>query len=568
MLEIPERIWKKIKGFASSQKVYRTNSDYVLCWKTIHLKENKPAVIKLFLWDIIEDARSELEAAKQLMNINHPNLVEIIAVKQHKDLGVYYIMEYWGEDLREHLGGLSFLPPHDWVIEVIKQLLEGIAELHRHEFVHRDIKPENTYIKDGIIKLGDYGLVKSEKWERILSTSGTPGYIPPEPAEERDHRWDIYSTGIVLLELLTGSRDIPDKIPDNLRNLWLVIQKATAKEPKERFKTVQEFIEAVNRRDPSVELRVNSENREKKDTFFPNLDRNGPGYVDGSGDGSGSASGAGFGDGSGDGSGSGKKITHPSPLLIEEKEKAVKTLPEPILLELEVPLAGVKLNLPPLSLDIVGKTLLAQFDLLLKANDINKALEVGQETHAHLERIISHNHNAVEIFMKVNIELAKLNYQSGIYVRAERLYQQCFVIESKISPSRSIYYLFNMANCQMKQNNMEGAIKSYQSAQHIVELSGYIDKEATAVILNNLACAYHLWRKYSTAQGLYKKALETMKRGKTIVAIILYNLALTYEAQGNKSATEPLYKQALQIAEKTMKPNDERLKIIRNTIKD
>jgi HEAT repeat protein len=241
-LEMPREVWKRIKGYTKPQKVFPTNHRQILCWKAVRLKDRQPVVIKLFDWDIIEEVNPELKAVGELKNINHPHLVSVYDIGQTDD-GVYYVMEYWGDDLRE----LMLTPPHpDWVVGVITEVLKGLAELHLHHFVHRDIKLENIYIKNDQVKIGDYGLVKSKRWMTVLKTiAGTRGYMAPEvlAGKPYDKRCDIYSVGVVLRELLTTFHyGRVSKSSDLYQD---IIRKSTAQKPDARFNSAGEFLKAI-----------------------------------------------------------------------------------------------------------------------------------------------------------------------------------------------------------------------------------------------------------------------------------------------------------------------------------
>jgi len=241
-LEIPREVWKRIKGYTKPLRTFPTNSKQILCWKSVRLSDRKPVVIKLFDWDIVEDIDPELQAVETLKDISHPNLVSVYDTGQNDD-GVYYVMEYWGDDLRE----LLITPPHpDWVIKVMIEVLKGLVELHRHKMVHRDIKHENIYIKQDCVKIGDYGLVKSKRWMTVLKTiAGTRGYIAPEVLKGKsyDNRCDIYSVGMVLKELLSDFRSLRSaKLAEPYRE---IIRRATALRPDERFNSAEEFLKAL-----------------------------------------------------------------------------------------------------------------------------------------------------------------------------------------------------------------------------------------------------------------------------------------------------------------------------------
>jgi DNA-binding NarL/FixJ family response regulator/tRNA A-37 threonylcarbamoyl transferase component Bud32 len=198
--------------------------------------------------------REALAAAK----LNHPNIMAIYDVGEEDDLP-YLIIEYIeGRPL------FSFIPaPPEVTAEFGRQICMALDYAHRQGLIHRDIKPANVHITpNGQAKLMDFGLAISGSTKRLTATGriiGTPAYLSPEQAQglPLTPRTDIYSTGVVLYEMVTGvlpfdSDDIgvlllqqvkkppqsPSEIVPNIPlSLEHVILKALAKQPEARFET-------------------------------------------------------------------------------------------------------------------------------------------------------------------------------------------------------------------------------------------------------------------------------------------------------------------------------------------
>lgn len=152
--------------------------------------------------------RFQLEA-RTVARLKNPGLVAVY------DQGLdarhpFLVMELIeGGTLRELLAERGPMPPHA-VAAVLRPVLGGLAAAHRAGLVHRDVKPENVLISDdGEIKIADFGLVRAVAAAGITSASvilGTVAYLSPEQVRDGNAgpRSDVYSTGILTYELLTG----------------------------------------------------------------------------------------------------------------------------------------------------------------------------------------------------------------------------------------------------------------------------------------------------------------------------------------------------------------------------
>lgn len=151
----------------------------------------------------------EAKAAARLVN---PHVVSVF--DQGTDAGrPYIVMEYVpGCTLRHVVTREAPLDPLR-ALDLIEPLVSALASAHDEGLVHRDVKPENVLISDrGQIKVADFGLARAVSHQTVTVASGllvgTVSYIPPELVTKgrADERSDIYSTGIVLFEMLTGRK--------------------------------------------------------------------------------------------------------------------------------------------------------------------------------------------------------------------------------------------------------------------------------------------------------------------------------------------------------------------------
>lgn len=207
----------------------------------------------------------ELRGVSHCMNLKSPHLITIFDVKRNVDGRPFVIMEYVaGPSLRELLQDAPSGLGTQKAAFFLREIAKGLTYLHDRGIVHRDLKPGNIFYEDGYVKIGDYGLSKiiaaSQHTVQTI-TVGTVHYMAPEIGQGKyDRSIDIYALGIVLYEMLTGQVPFfgsshgevlmkhlmaqPDlsQIEEPFAS---VIGKAMAKEPAERFQSVQEMVEAV-----------------------------------------------------------------------------------------------------------------------------------------------------------------------------------------------------------------------------------------------------------------------------------------------------------------------------------
>ena len=259
-------------GMAEVFKAYQTSLNRHVAIKVIHRFLAKD---EAFL------ARFQREA-QNVAALRHPNIVQVYDFDV-QDGRPYMVMEFIDgqplDDLsREKMAGDGW--PLADVVQVVTDIGEALAYAHKQEMIHRDIKPANIMwagATDERYILTDFGLAKMLSGQNFTATGtvvGTPAYMSPEQCQGAagDARTDIYSLGIVLYELATGqlpfSADTqmgyimkhvtepprpPDKVKPDLP-YWLtaVILKAIAKDPHDRYQTLDEMLAELNRADETT----------------------------------------------------------------------------------------------------------------------------------------------------------------------------------------------------------------------------------------------------------------------------------------------------------------------------
>ena len=263
-----------------------------------HMKIGKRVAVKVLRADLQDESRAVsrfIFEARSACMIEHDNVVNLIDIDQTEDGVVFLVMEYLiGRDLAEAIrseGRLAW--PH--AQQVALQLCTALAAAHDRGIVHGDLKPANCFLVDTtegeVVKVLDFGLAKvlgsrtppasprppsleTMHELRWLKTGdgevfGTLGYIAPEhlAGDPHDHRADIYSLGLVLYEMVTGTapfgfsapegfvREVLFRVPEAPSRrapaaglppeLDAVVLRALAKRPEDRFPDVRAFASAL-----------------------------------------------------------------------------------------------------------------------------------------------------------------------------------------------------------------------------------------------------------------------------------------------------------------------------------
>lgn len=251
---------RQLPGFELTELLGRGGMGEV--WKARQLSLGRDVAIKILSRDLAQDPdfvkRFDLEASA-LTTLAHPHVVSIIDRGHHDGL-IFFAMELVeGKSLRERLaaGGL----PVEEVTRLLGQILSALGHAHRKGIVHRDLKPENVLLDDqGTVKVVDFGLAAmaglrgEDRITRSAVAMGTMSYMAPEQRRDAhgvDHRADLYSSGVVLYELLTGDVPVGAYQPPShsrtevARAMDRVVERALAPEPADRFQSAAEMAAAL-----------------------------------------------------------------------------------------------------------------------------------------------------------------------------------------------------------------------------------------------------------------------------------------------------------------------------------
>jgi serine/threonine-protein kinase len=293
-VEAAERIGSLVDGRYKITQVMAAGSMGAV-FKAERVPVGKLVAIKFLHASYVNDSEFQARFDREtrvMSKLNHPNCVSVL------DFGVwegepYLVMDFVdGVTLRSVIDKGPLPPNH--AMQIARQILSGLAHAHKQEVFHRDVKPANIMISEEIghgqrVRILDFGLARLQGNVGRDATQtnmvvGTPNYMAPEqtvPGASVDGRADLYATGVVLYEMLTGQR--PFQAEDTLQLLGMhraaplprlatvmkagielpkgtqeLLDRAMAKSPDKRFQTAIEFAEAIDevlqgKLDPTIE---------------------------------------------------------------------------------------------------------------------------------------------------------------------------------------------------------------------------------------------------------------------------------------------------------------------------
>lgn len=267
-MELPARIGKyELEEFLGGgmSHVYRARDTVI----------GRTVAVKILTEEGCQDADAKarfLAEARMAGNIRHDNILSIYDFGEDEQHRPFMVMEYLhGQDLRKAIreGSTGHIQSR---LSIALQTGRALRYIHTQRIIHRDVKPENIHLTpEGIVKLMDFGIAKTEgmTMTRAGFVLGTPYYMAPEQIRGQpiDQCVDIYAFGILLYELMTGSRpisgDVVERIfyailnePLNLEPLRMtdtpaairdLIGRCTAKNPGERPQNFAEVCAVIDK---------------------------------------------------------------------------------------------------------------------------------------------------------------------------------------------------------------------------------------------------------------------------------------------------------------------------------
>ena len=215
--------------------------------------------------DMLSRFRREAQAAGRL---THPNIVAVYEYGEDQDMAFIAMEFVRGKELKKYFENNERFHMQD-IVRLMSQLLAALEYSHNRGVVHRDIKPANIILtEENEVKVADFGIAKIESSQltQVGTVLGTPTHMSPEQfmGIAADRRSDIYSSGVILYQFLTGERPFTgsvitimhkvlnqDPVPPSALNFNVskalddVVAKAMAKRPEDRFQTAGEFSAAL-----------------------------------------------------------------------------------------------------------------------------------------------------------------------------------------------------------------------------------------------------------------------------------------------------------------------------------
>jgi eukaryotic-like serine/threonine-protein kinase len=221
------------------------------------LAAGRPVVLKLLSRDLSVRPDRFLTAIDPLRNLQHPNVVPMLAAGR-VELQLYYVSAYAeGEPLHAILARSGKLPTSD-VVAIMRNVTRALVYIHGRGICHGDLTPWSLYQNGSSTLVADTGVA------RVIGVSTSPAYAAPDDPPA-DHRADLYSLGVIAYELLTGTPPFVGRSPSQLASshaleppapvtarrpstppaLAAIVMRLLQKRPEDRYQSAEALLAAV-----------------------------------------------------------------------------------------------------------------------------------------------------------------------------------------------------------------------------------------------------------------------------------------------------------------------------------
>jgi eukaryotic-like serine/threonine-protein kinase len=262
-----ERVGQQLGNYMLIRRLGEGGFAEVYLGEHIHL--GTQAAIKILQTQLSTDNVDEFRTeARTIARLVHPNIVRVL------EFGIegktpFLVMDYASNGTLRQRHPKGSVLPLPTVVKYVKQVADALQYAHDEKLIHRDVKPENMLVgRRGEILLSDFGIAlvaQSSRYQSTQEMAGTMAYMPPEQISGKPRpASDQYALGIVVYEWLTGDRPfhgsaieivtqhlaisptpLREKVPTISRDVERVVLTALAKDPKERFMSVEAFANAL-----------------------------------------------------------------------------------------------------------------------------------------------------------------------------------------------------------------------------------------------------------------------------------------------------------------------------------
>lgn len=229
----------------------------------------RPVALKFLSPNLLissHDKEILLREARAASALDHPNIGVIHGIEESEDPQLFIVMAYYeGETLAQKLAR-GPIPVRD-SLDLAMQIARGLGVAHAHRIIHRDVKPSNIIItNDNVAKIVDFGLarvVATASATQSISSTGTLPYMSPEQilGETIDQRSDIWSLGVILVQMIAGSHPFlrpntgamtfailnqaPAAVDMTPPAVQPILYRALSKKPETRYSNAEEMLHAL-----------------------------------------------------------------------------------------------------------------------------------------------------------------------------------------------------------------------------------------------------------------------------------------------------------------------------------